>query len=194
MSSLFGQERSELSQWFNVLVPPRFERRTSPLINVVEKSNNSVVIKIHAADENKNCKVIRFQALQTLLIAVYNQVSEYHLRFGPEEMFISYDSMIDDKIELTVKNVDVEIQGRVKYEGIDKWSDWISSDDPVCCFFFLNVNFPKLTKCQLLEAGVSSQRSKRLLYSNNNWFLGNFACLDFHNSCHSEKEKGSNKI
>ena len=59
------------------------------------------------------------------------QVEKYHVKYGGEESFIKATNIADGKITVKVKSVDAKIETRIKYEGFENWSDWISTDRPV---------------------------------------------------------------
>ena len=46
-------------------------------------------------------------------------------------MYIAADILIDGTIALEVPGEDTKMEGRIKYEGYEEWSEWISSEDPV---------------------------------------------------------------
>ena len=61
----------------------------------------------------------------------YVQVKEYHVRYDGEESFIDPASIQGGKLRLHDKSENSKIDARIKYEGFEDWTDWISSEKPV---------------------------------------------------------------
>ena len=67
------------------------------------------------------------------------QVEEYHVRYEGEESFIYPASIQGGKLRLNVKSENSKIVARIKYEGFEDRTDWISSEKPVSLFFIFKV-------------------------------------------------------
>jgi len=81
---------------------------------IEEKANDSVTFVINSGDINNNCKV-----------------EKYHIKHNSEETFIDPLTLEDEIMRLNDFNPSKEIQGRIKFQGFDSWTPWISSDSPL---------------------------------------------------------------
>lgn len=80
---------------------------------IEEKANDSVIFAIDSGEINQNCKV-----------------EKYHIKINSEESYIDPLTLEDGRIRLS-EFKHGEIQGRIKFEGFETWSPWISSDSPL---------------------------------------------------------------
>ena len=55
----------------------------------------------------------------------------YNVKYEGEESFIDPRSLRGGKLWLNVKSENAKIDARIKYEGFEDWTDWISSEKPV---------------------------------------------------------------
>ena len=59
------------------------------------------------------------------------QVEVYQVTYEDVEKYIDPEDIPDGKIALLVKSEYAKIEARIKYEGFQNWTEWISSDIPV---------------------------------------------------------------
>jgi len=114
VSALIGSEETKLKTWADIPVPPRVGVSEYPELVIEEKTNGSVTFVINNNDKNHKCKV-----------------EQYHVKYNTEEDYIDPTMLEDGKITVIVPQEDTEIEGRLKYQGYDSWSPWISSDSPL---------------------------------------------------------------
>merc|ERR1719452_109162 len=104
------------------MIPPSLdERRSKPSLTVEDKFNRTVVFKLVLPEINKKCQAESYQVKYHNLGQDVEQVQET----------IDISKLEDGKIVLDNFPQDVEkgfqIEGRLKYEGFESWSPWISS-------------------------------------------------------------------
>ena len=65
------------------------------------------------------------------------QVEQYHVKYNTEEDYIDPLGLEDGRIKVNVEQENTEIKGRIRYQGYESWSPWISSFSPVILTFDL---------------------------------------------------------
>jgi len=114
MSALFGSQESIPTAWTDIPVPPRVGILENPTLVIEEKTNGSVTFVINNNDKNHRCKV-----------------EKYHVKYSTEEVYIDPITLEDEKITVIVSQENTEIEGRLKYQGFETWTPWISSNSPM---------------------------------------------------------------
>ena len=113
ISTLILSYESDPTSWLDIPTPPRYH--TADYLVIQSTYNGTVTFRLSNKDRNKRCRVEMVQ-----------------VRHGTE-MEIIDPADIDDDGDISI-NVDDEggvIAARIKYQGYDEWSDWITSDLPV---------------------------------------------------------------
>lgn len=123
VAAVVGGEVSEPTPWQEFRVPPRQGMEHQPTLQIVEKKNDTVNFKISPALTNAKCKVevyeVRFSSL---------------LKSEKEELSLGPDSLVDGAIPLPLPGAStsgIDLEGRIKYDGFETWSPWISLSDPL---------------------------------------------------------------
>ena len=58
-------------------------------------------------------------------------MEQYHVKYSTEEDYFDPMTLEDGKITVEAPQENSKIEGRMRYQGFESWSPWISSDSPV---------------------------------------------------------------
>jgi len=121
VAALVEGEEGPRSEFLGEKIPPRNGDSSKPAIKIVDKFNKTVVMTLTIPGFNQKCEVESYQVKYHNLADKVEQL----------ETTIPSDGLKEGKIVLDsfpqAVSKGVKIEGRIKYQGFDSWSPWISS-------------------------------------------------------------------